>query len=294
MSLESQSLMDWSGEKEILLFYDTVPYREALETARDDRTFGIVVLTPPESRRLVARGAMALPEVKRALRGGLCVVCRGITTAFMAEEILGVELDKPVCTSGIVTDGRLAVTLPEEGMGPWVFRNGALSEESLQEAIAAFTATDVAIKGVNAVDPQGNVGVLAGNKFGGTIGDVWPTLTARGAHLIVPVGLEKMVASVAEASRRCGQTLFKYAMGAGVALMPVMNCSVVTEVQALELLTGVTATHVASGGVGGSEGSVVLSLEGSDETVRNAFELAKSVKGEPPVPKPNLMPALIS
>ncbi len=82
--------------------------------------------------------------------------------------------------------------------------------------------------------------------------------------------------------------------GAGVALMPVMNCSVVTEVQALELLTGVTATHVASGGVGGSEGSVVLSLEGSDTTVRNAFELAKSLKGEPPVPKPNLMPALVS
>jgi hypothetical protein len=276
------------------LFYDTSPYRERLENARDQRTFGIVVFTPSESRRLIAKGILALPEVKAVYREGLLAVCRGTTTAFVVEEILGITLSKANCTAGIVTDGRLASTLPAEGVGPWVFRNGTLSEESLEEAIGEFNATDVAIKGVNAVDPMGNVGILAGNWTGGTIGSLWPTLTARGAHLIVSVGMEKLVPSVAEAARRCGQKLFKYVLGAQVALMPVMNCLVVTEIQALEMLTGVTATHVASGGVGGSEGSVVISLEGSDATVSKAFELSKSVKGEPPIPQPNLMAATIS
>jgi hypothetical protein len=60
-----------------------------------------------------------------------------------------------------------------------------------------------------------------------------------------------------------------------------------TEIQALALLAGVEATHVASGGVGGSEGAVVLSIEGEESRVEKAFELVKSIKGEPPVGMPD-------
>jgi hypothetical protein len=62
---------------------------------------------------------------------------------------------------------------------------------------------------------------------------------------------------------------------------------VITEVQAFAVLAGVRAYHIGSGGVGGSEGSVHLSLEGDEERVERAFELAKSVKGEPPVSLPD-------
>jgi hypothetical protein len=75
-----------------------------------------------------------------------------------------------------------------------------------------------------------------------------------------------------------------------VALMPVVSAKVVTEIQALEILTGAHAVHVSSGGVGGSEGAVVIALEGSDETVKRAFDLVKSVKGEPPIGMPRLQP----
>ncbi len=276
------------------MFYDTSPYREKLAATRDDRTYGIVVLVPSESKRLIAKGVLALPEVKRVLQRGLFVVSRGTTTAYIAEELLGVKLPKGNCTAGIVTDCRLAVTIPEEGFGPWVFRNGVKSEEAADEALKQFTATDVSVKGVNAIDPQGNAGVLAANDFGGTIGSIWPILTARGSHLIVPAGLEKMTASVIDASWVCGNKLFTYVMGARVALMPVVSAKVVTEIQALEILTGVRAVHVGSGGVGGSEGAVVLGLEGSDATVRHAFELVKSVKGEPPIPMPRLQPPVAS
>ena len=276
------------------MFYDTSQFREKLEGGRNDRTYGIVVITPSESRRLLAKGVLALPEVQRSLKDGLFMICRGITTAFVAEEVLGDTLNKPNCTAGIVTDGRLASTLPEEGQGPWVFRDGSLDPVGFDEAVKDLTATDVVVKGVNAVDAEGNVGVIAANRFGGTIGAVWPVITARGTNFIIPVGLEKLVPSVNVAVQKCGQGLFKYVLGAKVALMPVASGQVVTEIEALAMLTGVTATHVASGGVGGSEGSVIITLEGSDETVKQAYELVKSIKGEPPVPQPNLLPALIS
>ena len=276
------------------MFYDTSRFQEKLEGGRDDRTHGIVVITPSESRRLLAKGVLALPEVQRSLKDGLFVICRGITTAFVAEEVLGDTLNKPNCTAGIVTDGRLASTLPEEGQGPWVFRDGDLTPDGFDQALKDLTATDVVVKGVNAVDAEGNVGVIAANWVGGTIGAVWPTVTARGTNFVIPVGLEKLIPSVNEAVQKCGQGMFKYVMGAKIGLMPVMQGLVVTEIEALAMLTGVSATHVASGGVGGSEGSVIISLEGSDETVKRAFELVKSIKGEPPVPQPNLLPALIS
>jgi len=272
------------------VFYDTSSYREKLVGTRDDRVHGIVVLLPSESKRLIARGVLALPEVRRVLKEGLFIVSRGTTTAYIAEEILGVKLPKSNCTAGIVTDSRLSVTIPQEGLGPWVFRKGVKIEESAEEALKQFTATDVSVKGANAIDPQGNVGVLAANDFGGTIGSIWPVLAARGSHLIVPAGLEKMIASVVDASWACGNKLFKYVMGTRVALMPVVSARVVTEIQALEILTGVHAVHVSSGGVGGSEGAVVIALEGSDATVKRAFDLVKSVKGEPPIQMPRLQP----
>ena len=77
-----------------------------------------------------------------------------------------------------------------------------------------------------------------------------------------------------------------------VGLVPVVTSLVVTEVQALEVLTGVTAIHVGSGGVGGSEGCVILALEGSEGTVNRAYQLVESVKGEPPVGTPELVPAI--
>jgi hypothetical protein len=272
------------------VFYDTSSYREKLVGTRDDRVHGIVVLVPSESKRLIAKGVLALPEVKRVLKEGLFVVSRGTTTAYIAEELLGIKLPKANCTAGIITESRLAVTIPQEGLGPWVFRRGMKVEESAEEALKQFTATDVSVKGANAIDPQGNVGVLAANDFGGTIGSIWPVLAARGSHLIVPAGLEKMIASVVDASWACGNKLFKYVMGTRVALMPVVSARVVTEIQALEILTGVHAVHVSSGGVGGSEGAVVIALEGSDETVQRAFELVKSMKGEPSIEMPRLQP----
>lgn len=62
---------------------------------------------------------------------------------------------------------------------------------------------------------------------------------------------------------------------------------VVTEIQTLKVLWGVSATHVATGGLGGSEGSVVLTIEGMEENVDRAFVLVKALKGEPALSLPD-------
>lgn len=244
---------------------------------------GIMVLTPAESKRLIARAVAAMPQVKAALRSGRVIIANGTTNAFVAEEILGREVDKHNFAAGFIGAGILNATPDEERLPALVLLHGQPVDTPAKEMIKEFEANDVFIKGGNAIDPQGNVGILMANDRGGTIGMALGTLTARGAHLIMAVGLEKMISAVPAASRRCGQQRLKYAMGLKVGLMPVVNATVVTEIEALALLAGVKATHVASGGIGGCEGSVVLVVEGSDEQVQAAFALAEGIKGESPV-----------
>lgn len=272
------------------MFYDTSSFRKALAPVRDDRTHAIIMLLPRESKRLIAKGVLAVPEVRRVLASGYLIVSRGVTPAYILEELTGQPQDKGNSTAGIVTGSRLASVIEEDRLGPWVFKDGKLSEESAPQALAKFRARDVSIKGANAVDPQGNIGVLAADGAGGTVGGIWGTLTARGAHWVAPVSLERLIPSVIEAAQYCGNHLWDYTMGQAAGLMPVVNAKVVTEIQALEILTGVTAVHVASGGVAGSEGAVILALTGEEDVVKAAFELAESVKGEEQFEPPRLVP----
>ena len=272
------------------MFYDTEPYRLEMPILRDDRTHALVNILPREGKRLIAKGVLAIPEVKRELEKGLFVVSRGVTPSYILEELTGDDFDNPNCTAGIITEGRMASVILEDRLGPWVFKDGVLNETPAPQALDNFGAYDVSIKGANALDLEGNIGVFAADKNGGTVGGIWPALTARGSHWIAPVSLERLIPSVIEAAKHCGNHLWDYTMGQSAGFMPVVNAKVITEIQALELLTGVTAIHVGSGGVAGSEGAVMLALEGEHDVVLNAFELIESIKGEEQFESPRLVP----
>ncbi|MDO8637769.1 MAG: hypothetical protein Q7R34_16295, partial [Dehalococcoidia bacterium] len=249
--------------------------------------FGIAVFTPSESRRLIARAVANMPEVKNALLNNILIIARGVTNAFVAEEILGIKIDdKSRYTLGCITGGELTANTGEDRMKPFVLVKGQKSDISPREALKDFDGQSVYIKGANAVDMQGNAGILMSNPDGGSIGEALPPLLARGSRLIVPVGLEKLVPSVIEATPRCGIFHFKYSTGLPVSMTPLVSALVVTEIQALKILCGLSAYHVASGGIGGSEGSVVLSVEGSPQELEVGFSLIKSIKGEPAIAGP--------
>jgi hypothetical protein len=248
----------------------------------------LVVLTPAESRRLLAKAAVALPEVQNAWQNGIIIIARGVTTAYVTEELFGITIEpKAAQTAGLICGG---ITNNHAGPPPctWhVIRKGKVVEGADSNVeILSFGPEDVFIKGANAVDTQGYAGILTTHSKGGTIGMCWPIVTPRGSHLIMPIGLEKLIPSVVEAAKHTGIYHFKYSTGLPAKLIPVELGKVITEIQAFALLAGVRACHVASGGVGGSEGSVVLSLTGTEDRIEKAMTLVKSIKGEPPVESP--------
>ena len=86
------------------MFYQTrIP---AVEPA--DPISALVALTPSESKRVIAKGVAALPEVKRAMERGLIVVGRGTTNAFVVEELTGEKIEnKSHYAAGFIVDGEL-------------------------------------------------------------------------------------------------------------------------------------------------------------------------------------------
>ncbi len=242
----------------------------------------LVTLTVAESKRLIAKAVVELPQIQRALVEGTVIVAGGTTNGYIVEELLGKEIEKDKYTAGIIVKGRGCTTPTEERIAPVVLVNGEKVDTPWTEALATLKAGDVFIKGGNALDIEGNVGVMVAHPTGGTIGAALPILTARGVDLVLPVGLEKLVPSVTLASREGGIHKMDYSLGMACGLIPVSTGQVVSEIEALGFLFGVDVIPYGAGGVGGSEGSQTLLIVGEDEDVQNAFEFMKNeIKGEP-------------
>lgn len=244
------------------------------------------VLTPAESRRLIAKAVVRLPEVQTALEKAYVCVVGGTTNGFIAQELTGLDIAPETFTAGTSTHGVVCVTPAErrDPHIPLILYRGEMVEKSLTEAFEDFHVETVLIKGANAVDPEGNVGVITSGFDGGTVAATIGYMTSTGMQYIFPVGLEKLVPSVPEAVQWTGSKTFDYSMGADFGMYCLTNGITVTEIQALDTLAGVSAMHVASGGIGGNQGAVVLVAEGTDAQVKAAIESVESVKGEPPVP----------
>jgi len=247
----------------------------------------LVSLTPAECKRLIAKGVAALPEVRHALERGLVIIARGTTDAFVVEELTDDKIEpKSHYAAGFIVDGELSATPDDMLMDVVVLRQGKRVDTPAGDALQEFGEEDVSIKGASAIDAEGNAGVLVSGQDSGTIGGILPTVLARHSYLIVPVGLEKLIPSVEQAAQATGVFHFKYSTGLPVALVPMPKATVVTEVQAFQVLTGVKAVAVGAGGIAGSEGTVVLSLEGKASQIEQALLLVKSIKGEPRVGRP--------
>ncbi len=241
-----------------------------------------VVLTPTVSKRLIAKGVAALPAVQRALETGTVVITLGTTNAFVAEELLGEPIDRGAFAAGFIDD-RWNVNSRLGEAGEIVVKDGTRVEMGPDEILASLAAGDVLIKGGNAIDPWGTVGVLTSAKSGGTVGRYIAPALARGVELVVPIGLGKAVFTpISEISQEIGIGRLDLCTGTPAGMFP-LHGRTVTEVDALELLFPVRATHVASGGVGIGAGSVSVLIQGDEKDVWEAFTLIESLKGEPEV-----------
>jgi hypothetical protein len=243
-------------------------------------------LTPAESKRLIAKAVARTPEVREAMEKAYVIVNPGTTCGFVVQELLGALRPEPQRYAvGVNSHRLLCVTDPaNRDPLPIILYQGRPVSKSIEDALKDFRRETVVIKGANAVDPEGNAGIIMAGFDGGSMAKSVGTVVSQGLKYIVPVGLEKTVRSVKEAAAWAGAKTLDYSIGADFGMMLMPNTVVVTEIQALKTLAGVEARHIASGGIGESVGSVVLIVQGSEADVKKAISIVESIKGEPPVP----------
>ena len=243
------------------------------------------VLTPAESKRLIARAVHKMEPVARALQDGTVLICTGSTNAFVAEEILGRKFPHYQYLTGNTTPSVSGAKdlFPAARRPDVVLRKGKIDPDLDRFSVLEhMQPDDVYIKGANAINyAQGMAGILIGGFGGaGTIGSGWGHIVGRRLRLVIPAGLEKCIADdIFAVADRLNQH-DEYDPDAP-RMMPVFG-EIVTEIEALRILTGAEAYHIASGGIAGAEGAVRLLVEGSRGEFEAAKKLLEDIAGEPP------------
>ena len=241
----------------------------------------LVVVRPEEGRRLIGRAVAQLPQVQARTRSGHMVIVGGSTSRYVAQSLLGEDPGGAAFSVGWIREGVLGET-PRSGRGPGpvLFEEGVVTRGWPGHLMEQFGPGDVYVKGANALDPQGHAAVLMGSPTGGSIGVAITILSARGGVLILPVSLQKLIPSVPAVCGLLGQGCVDRVMGLDVGYMPIMagTATLVTEVSAFQLLTGVRATLVAAGGVDDCEGALVFHLKGRTKEVEDAWNLLAELR----------------
>ncbi len=238
----------------------------------------VTSLTVAEGKRLIARGLVRHLAVRRVLERGLLVVAPGTTNGYVAEELLGLRLDKAAYVTGRTLPNGYNGPTCKKGLADLVLRDGERQDLSLEAALAQMKPGDVFVKGANAINyERGQAAVLIGHPSGGTVGMALGRIVAQRLHLLHPVGLEKSVpGDLAQAAAR-----LKESDGKGPTLW-VTPGELFTEIEALRLVAEVEVTPLAAGGIGGAEGAVWLLVRGERGELEKAEAMLASVRNEPP------------
>ncbi len=266
----------------------------------------IFVLNPSQSRRLIAKGVVNLPQIKDALKSGKIFVCRGSTNAYVLEELykeagIDTKFNKADFVSGQIIPGKkfmkwwikprsdmkIKEVLFDKGQKKEIGETGDRIKE-----LNKFKQGDIFIKGGNLIDINGIPGVLAAGLNGGTIGTSEGSIQMKGIDVICPIGLEKMIfGEISELQHLMGQlNLDSTSEGLTAGLIPMPFATVISEIEALETLFNCNVYHVASGGVGGAEGSISLLVDTYEiEEEMNKINVFMNEIAEEPIYKPNLV-----
>jgi len=244
------------------------------------------LLTPAAGKRLIAQALAVHPDLKTTLRSGTIVIIAGTTNGYVAEEILkSIGQDKDFSRDKFFRGIVLPPGAPVKPDGRHVDESGfpgdvIISEGIWQKGKTIFDVADqlkegdIILKGANAINPTlEQAAIYIGHPQGGTILSSLPAVVGRRVRLIIPVGLEKRVyADLNKLAVKLNQPGLK-----GPRLLPVPG-EIFTEIESIKLLTGADAELVASGGVGGAEGSIYLAISGEDSQIKAAEELIKKVQ----------------
>lgn len=248
------------------------------------------LITPASGKRLIAKALTKHQAIKDVLKSGTLVIIAGTTNGYIAEEILskinqnedfsrrrffrGVVLPPggPVKDSGRIED-------ESKFPGDVIIKDGILQKGlTIFDVVDDLKEGDVILKGINALNyPDQQAGIYIGDPHAGTIGAALQAVVGRRVRLILPAGLEKRI--FGDLNRLAQRLNIPGTQGA--RLLPVSG-EIFTEIEAISLLTDAKTELVASGGVGGAEGSIWLAVSGENEQIKLAEELINSISFEKP------------
>ena len=239
----------------------------------------VVVISPSVSGNMLAEAVLELSEVKSALNNHYVIICNGTTNGYLARKLSGDNIQVRNFTAGIIQDHSLKVVPQEQRLPPLILKKGKIVDDEYLTILPSLNCDDVIVKGGNALDNQGNVGILTGADDGGTIGRIYGRVVTQGIKLILPVSLRKMIYSVNQASNKLGKTVIDRSDGWKVGLFPVSYGKVITEIEAMKIIFDIQATLVSSGGFENSAGDLVFLAEGEDsnlQILKNKMEVWKA------------------
>jgi len=247
-------------------------------------------LTPAAGKRLIAKATARHPAVRAALAERTVAIIAGTTNGYVAEEILsdlgqGGDFCRQRFFRGVTLPPKKAADAADnlapasDFPGDVVIVKGVWQKgKTLFDVLDNIGEGDIILKGANAVNlAQRQAAILIGHPKGGTIIAALQAVVGRRAHLILPVGLEKRIsAPLSEVAQR-----LNIPGAAGWRFMPAPG-EIITEIEALRLLSGAEAELIAGGGVGGAEGAIWLAIRGSQDEESRARAVLEAVASEPP------------
>ena len=239
-----------------------------------------VSLTVEESKRLIAMAISTHPKVKKTLNQGSILFKGGSTVSEVSKAITGHSLS--LC--GIITNRGTVMNVESNELPPHIglYRKGKFEDidDSFDEEVLSLTENDLVVCGANAIDCYGNAAMLTGVSGGGGVSSAFSIWHGEGVAIIIPVGLEKLIPNnINDIIKNTGRRKKKLSTGMSVGLMPIRG-EIITEIEAIDILTGLKAIPIASGGIGTAKGSITLDIEGEQTRLKDFMDMVLEIKND--------------
>jgi len=250
----------------------------------------VMTLTPAESKRLIAKYIVTMPEVKKAFNEGIIFLQVSSSNAYIYEELSGNEIKKEEYVCGYTFEsGGCVAKFNGDSKCEYYFDHGVEKHIAfpIEDPVPVFKKmgeNDIIFKSGNFIDTYGNAGVYVGEAdgSGGEYGKALPFIHNNGVKLFIPMILSKTVPNncinifnllkIRNVDRDHSMNIIE-AIG--------MPGRVITEIDAIKGLSGANASVVGMNGIGSGEGCITIAINGTEEERLKAWEIITYIKGEP-------------
>jgi len=237
-----------------------------------------ITLTGEEGKQLIAKAAAQHSKVRQCLEQSKVLLIGGTTVSALSEE-LGYG---PMRISGRIdaSGTRTALRHSLQEAHNLLIENGRAfnADDDIIAIASALTNQDLVVIGANAMDTQGRVALAFASQAGDRRGLALQSAFMQGAYMLILCGMSKLIPSVGAAMSCSDRTGIDLSMGAAIDLYNVYG-PIITEIDAFKILFDVVAVAIAGDGFGSGAGTRTYVLHGADHSVRDAWELALSLKG---------------